>query len=165
MGTRGTQIVGADAEQIIELLNKAFADEWLAYYQYWVGAQVIKGPMKDSIIAELNEHAADELRHAQMLSKRILQLGGIPILDPKDWYTHTNCGYATPSDPYVQAILTQNIEGEQCAISAYDKLLKITKDKDVITYNMSLEILSDEVEHEEDLQGLLEDIEFMQKKS
>jgi len=34
MGTKGTQIVGGDAKKIVELLNKAFADEWLAYYQY-----------------------------------------------------------------------------------------------------------------------------------
>ena len=76
MGTRGRAIIDLEVEKVIELLNKAFADEWLAYYQYWIGAQVIKGYMKGSVIVELNEHAQDELRHAQMLSDRIIQLGG-----------------------------------------------------------------------------------------
>ncbi len=30
-----------DVDKVIKLLNRAFADEWLAYYQYWLGARVI----------------------------------------------------------------------------------------------------------------------------
>ncbi len=41
MGTKGREIVGEHAERVIELLNKALADEWLAYYQYWTGAKVV----------------------------------------------------------------------------------------------------------------------------
>ena len=64
MGTRGREIVGVNTEKVLSLLTKAFADEWLAYYQYWLGAKVAKGPMKEAVIAELLQHAADELRHA-----------------------------------------------------------------------------------------------------
>jgi len=31
MGTKGREIVGPRADELIELLNKALADEWLAY--------------------------------------------------------------------------------------------------------------------------------------
>lgn len=31
MGTKGREIVGMDVEQLLKLLNMAFADEWLAY--------------------------------------------------------------------------------------------------------------------------------------
>jgi len=64
----------------------------------------------------------------------------------------------------VKTILSQNIEGEQCAISYYNDLMKKTKDTDIITYNMVLTILNQEVEHEEDLQSLLEDLELMVKR-
>jgi bacterioferritin len=158
MGSKAREIVGVDVKKIVQLLNKAFADEWLAYYQYWIGAEIVKGHMKDSVIAELTQHAGDELRHAQMLSKRIIQLGGTPILEPKEWYSLTNCGYMAPTDPHVKAVLQQNIKGEQCAIDVYNKLVHDTKEKDILTYNMVAEILSDEVEHEEDLQTLLEDL-------
>ena len=161
MGTKGREIVGTNVKQVLTLLNKAFADEWLAYYQYWLGAKVAKGPMKEAVIAELTQHATDELRHADMVANRIVQLGGTPVTAPKDWYKETNCGYAAPEDPYVTALLTQNIEGEQCAIGVYNAMLAQTKDIDPVTYNMALEILGDEVEHEEDLQALQEDLELM----
>lgn len=164
MGTKGKEIVAMNAAELVGLLNKAFADEWLAYYQYWVGAKVIKGPMKDAVIAELNQHAADELRHAGMLSDRIIQLGGVPIINPQDWFKVTNCGYDAPNDPFVKTILGQNIKGEQCAITTYQELGKLIKDKDPVTYDIVLEILKDEVEHEEDLQALEEDIKLTFKK-
>ncbi|OMH41347.1 ferritin-like domain-containing protein [Desulfurobacterium indicum] len=159
MGTKGRALVGEHADKIVEMLNKALCDEWLAYYQYWIGSKVVKGPMKDAVIAELIEHATDELRHADMLVTRILELGGTPILTPKEWFEKTNCGYDAPNDPFVRKILEQNVKGEQCAIDTYSEILKFTKDIDPITYNLVLQILTDEVEHEEDLQALLEDIE------
>ena len=164
MGTRGREIVGMDVKKVVEMLNVAFCDEWLAYYQYWLGAKVAKGPMKDAVIGELVQHAGDELRHADMLTTRIIQLGGTPITNPKDWYQFSGCGYLSPEDPYVKALLDQNIKGEQCAISAYEKILEETGTKDPVTYNMALQILQDEVEHEEDLQALKEDLELMLKK-
>jgi bacterioferritin len=161
MGTKAREIIGIDVDKLIEMLNKAFADEWLAYYQYWVGAQVAKGPARGAVAAELLEHAAEELEHAEMLTERIIQLGGTPLLKPEDWYKMTNCGYEAPEDPYVEVLLEQNIKGEQCAIGVYQQLMELTKDTDPITHNMVLEILTDEVEHEEDLQAILEDIQLM----
>ena len=102
MGTKGREIVGVGVNKLVKLLNKAFADEWLAYYQYWVGAKVVRGPMKDAAIAELIQHAGDELRHAGMLTDRIMQLGGTPLLEPEEWYKMTNCGYDAPDDPSVK---------------------------------------------------------------
>lgn len=161
MGTRGRSIVGMNVEELLELLNKAFADEWLAHYQYWLGAKLAKGPMKDGVMAELLQHAADEMRHADLVANRIIQLGGTPVLTPQEWYKYTNCGYDTPEDPYVRVLLEQNIKGEQCAIGVYESLMKITREADPITYELALQILNDEVEHEEDLQSLLEDLDLM----
>ena len=70
----------------------------------------------------------------------------------------TNCEYLAPEDPSVKALLEQNIKGEQCAINIYKELLETVKDKDPITYNMFLDILEEEVEHEKDLQSILEDL-------
>ncbi len=161
MGTKGREIVGMDVNHVLNLLNKAFADEWLAYYQYWLGAKIIAGPMKDNVITELLQHAADELRHADIVANRIIQLGGTPLTNPQQWFKETNCGYDEPIDPFVQRILEQNIKGEQCAISVYHKLIQEVGLKDPVTYNMAVQILQDEVVHEEDLQALLEDLTMM----
>ena len=141
-----------DVDELLRLLNGAFASEWLAYYQYWVGAKVVKGPMKEAVIAELIQHATDELSHADMVALRIIQLGGTPVVDPKEWFRLSPCSYDAPAHPYVAVLLQQNIAGEQCAIDTYKKLMDATRDKDMVTYNMALTILQQEVEHEEDLQ-------------
>ena len=158
MGTKGQSIVQIDVNQLIETLNKALADEWLAVYQYWVGARIATGPMRGAVAAELQEHSNEQLKHAEMLTERILQLGGTPIIDPKQWHELSNCGYEAPTDPSVKRLLEQNIAGEQCAIDVYQKLADMTRGKDEVTYNMAISILADEVEHEDDLQAILEDM-------
>jgi bacterioferritin len=161
MGTKGIEIVDLDVGELLGILNGAFSDEWLAYYQYWIGAKVVKGPMKEAVIGELTQHAADELRHAGMLATRIIQLGGTPVTKPEEWYKHSGCGYDAPDDPFVKKVLEQNIKGEQCAILTYRKLVDLTAGKDPVTYNIALQILQDEVEHEEDLQALVEDLQTL----
>jgi bacterioferritin len=161
MAEIGRAIVKMNVDELLNLLNKALSDEWLAYYQYWVGAKVVKGPMKDAVITELVQHATDELSHAELLANRIVQLGGTPVHSPGEWLKITNCGYDAPVDTYVEVILDQNIKGEQCAIRTYSKLLDITKDTDPVTYEIVVQIITDEVEHEEDLANLKEDLQLM----
>ena len=159
MAIRGISILkGIEAQEVTRLLNKAYCDEWLAYYQYFIESKVVKGIMKDAAIAELNQHAADELRHATMVADRILQLGGTPALHPQEWLTNSNCGYEAPENPDVLSVLEQAIKGEQCAIGVYSGILDLTREKDIVTYDMVSQILADEVEHEEDLQALYDDI-------
>ncbi len=159
MGKTGAKILKLDVDKLLKELNKALADEWLAYYQYWIGAKVAAGMMRTLVVAELVEHAADELRHADMLVERIITLGGEPIIEPKEWYEQTNCGYETPSDPKTRVLVEQNIKGERCAIEVYQKLLNMVQGKDSVTEDMVREILADEVEHEEDLEAIIEDME------
>ena len=167
MGTKGREILkelGIKIPELITMLNKALADEWLAYYQYWIGAKVAVGVPKEAVVAELTQHAADELRHAGLLADRIIQLGGTPLLEPKAWLEFTNCKYEKPSNPDVRSLLDQNIRGEQCAIGVYKKLMDYTKDKDPVTYDIALQIITDEVMHEEDLEAIKKDIKMMMAK-
>ncbi|MFX0167816.1 MAG: ferritin-like domain-containing protein [Candidatus Hodarchaeota archaeon] len=164
MGTKGREIIKLDIEELIEWLNKALADEWLAYYQYWIGSKIVVGPMRDLVASELGEHANEELEHAGMLVERIIQLGGTPILNPSEWLTKTNCGYEVPKDPYVEPILKQNIKGEQCAIDVYYKIAEMTKGKDAITQHLAYKIMQDEIKHEEDLEAIMEDLDAMRKR-
>ena len=80
MGQKGREIVKMDVDELINLLNRALSDEWLACYQYWIGSKVVKGPMKDAVITELTLHSTEELGHAELISARIVQLGSTPVL-------------------------------------------------------------------------------------
>lgn len=158
-GTVGQEIVGIDIPMLIDLLNTAYADEWLAYHQYWIGSKVLVGKMRNAVESELIEHADDEKKHAGMLIDRIIQLGGSPLLSPEEWFERGDCGFSEPVDTSVAAILKQNIEAEQCAIRFYKELIDLVRGRDDVTFEIIEEILKDEVEHEEDLQMIEQDME------
>ena len=68
MGETAQHISKVNRGELLNILNVAFSEEWLAYYQYWIGAQVAKGPMRKIIAEEFIEHANEELKHAQLLT-------------------------------------------------------------------------------------------------
>ena len=164
MGTKGRQIVGMDVEELLGLLNQAFADEWLAYYQYWIGARLMEGPMRSEIEPELLLHATQELNHAVLVLDRIIQLGGTPVLNPNDWFKLGRCKYDAPDDPYVEVILEQNLKGERCAIQRYKEIADFTNGKDHTTHQMATTILNEELEHENDIEEWLTDIKRMKEE-
>jgi len=164
MGTKGKSLVGLNVEELLTQLNRALADEWLAYYQYWIGARLVAGPMRSEAERELSEHATEELHHAELLAARILLLDGTPVLDPHEWGKLANCSYLKPTDPYVKAVLQQAVVGERCAIDVYSRLLASTKDKDPLTSDLALALLGDEARHEEEFEALLQDLELLEKR-
>lgn len=163
MGEKAVSIANLDVEKLIEVLNKALAEEWLAYYQYWIGARMMEGPMRSEIEPELLLHATQELGHAELVVNRIIQLGGTPLLNPQQWPKFAGCDYEEPDDPYVEVILEQNLRGERCAIARYQGILEMTDGRDHATYQMALGILNDELEHEHDIEDWITDIERMKE--
>lgn len=159
MGKKGIAIANLDVEKLIQMLNEALAEEWLAYYQYWVGARVMEGPIRSEVEPELLLHATQEFGHAELLINRILQLGGTPLLSPSLWLDYARCPYEAPTDPYIEEILKQNLNGERCAIQRYEEIAEFTNGKDYSTYQLAITILNDEIEHEHDIEDFLKDIE------
>lgn len=160
MGTKAKETIKIDAQEVISLLNQALADEWLAAFQYWAGAKIAKGRMRSAIVPELEQHMSEELKHADILANRIVQLGGDPLLNPADWFKKSICGYEEPKNGDTIAIIKQNIKGERCAIVYYNEVMDKVRGKDPVTHNTILEILKDELEHEHDLENFLEDLDF-----
>jgi bacterioferritin len=148
-------LTNAERTALIALLNRALADEWFAFYQYWVGVAVVNGALAKSVRAELMEHAEQEFEHAGLLVERIKQLDGVPLLDPAEWAIVSNCGYHAPRDYDTKPVLEQNIQGEICAISVYTSILEFLNGRDTVTASMVTFILAQEEEHKRDLQGLL----------
>lgn len=157
MGTKAKSIVELDIPELIDSLNRAYADEWLAYYHYWIAAQVVAGKSGKRVAEELKRIGAEELEHAQELAARIIQLGGRPLTHPKQWLEKTNCLYKEPPrDPtQVDQILKAAIAGEQCAIEVYYRLYKKVEGKDISTMHLARHILDEELRHEDALENLL----------
>jgi len=163
MGKRGIEILNLNKEELLTMLNEALSEEWLAYYQYWVGARMMEGPMRSEIEPELLLHANQELGHAVLVVNRIIQLGGTPVMNPSDWYTLARCEYEAPTDPYVEVILNQNLRGERCAIQRYQEIADFTAGKDHSTHQMATTILNEELEHEQDIEDWIADLERMKE--
>jgi len=158
MAQTAQHIVKEHREQIVELLNQAFAEEWLAYYQYWIGAKVAVGPMRPAITEEFLEHAEEELKHANDLADRIIQLGGTPVLNPEDWSKMAKCKYEAPTNENVLEILKQNLTAERCAVAHYQQLCDLCHGIDYVTFRLATKILKEEVEHEQEIEDFINDL-------
>ena len=151
LGKKGKEIVKAKLEEVIADLNKAYADEWLAHYQYWQTAQWIEGIDADTLKPVLLKQSVDELKHAEQLANRIIQLGGVPVMHPTKLLETSGCGYKEPpSDPTDLKRVIQNVlESESCAIEFYNKMSEKYRSTDIVTHEVFENLLTDEVEDEE----------------
>jgi bacterioferritin len=163
MGRKAVEILKLDVKKLLKMLNAALSEEWLAYYQYWIGARLMEGPMRAEVEPELLLHATQEFNHAVLIVNRIIQLGGTPVLSPTEWTKLARCDYDAPSDPYIETILEQNLKGERCAIQRYKEIADFTNGKDHSTYQIAITILNEELEHEEDIEGWINDINRMKE--
>lgn len=164
MGKAAIKVSSVDVDKLLEMLNAALAEEWLAYYQYWIGARLMEGPMRSEVEPELLVHANEELGHAELVATRIIQLGGTPVINPAQWTKLARCSYDEPSDPYIETILEQNLKGERCAIQRYEEIADFTAGKDHATHQMAVQILNDELEHEDDIEAWLTDLNRMKEE-
>jgi bacterioferritin len=98
-----------DIVELLAQLNAALSEEWLAFYQYWVGSFVVEGAMRGDVQREFQEHAAEEYNHAKLLADRIIELEGVPVLDPKQWFDLARCKYDAPVDFGSEVLLNQSV--------------------------------------------------------
>lgn len=164
MGKEAIKVSSVDVKKLIKMLNAALSEEWLAYYQYWIGARLMEGPMRSEVEPELLVHANEELNHSVLVVNRIIQLGGTPVINPKDWEKLARCTYDEPSDPYIEVILEQNLKGERCAIQRYQEIADFAAGKDHSTHQMAVQILNDELEHENDIESWISDLNRMKEE-
>ncbi|MEN3047644.1 MAG: ferritin-like domain-containing protein [Candidatus Caldarchaeales archaeon] len=157
MGRTGREIVKADINEVLNDLLQAYADEWLAHYQYWLAAQWIRGIDADTLRPVLMKQSMDELKHAERLAQRIIQLGGRPVMDFAKLLTTSRCGYiAPPEDPTdIRRVIEDVLKSEQCAIRFYNQMVEKYRFTDVLTYEIFEELLEDEVEDEEEWEKFL----------
>ena len=74
----------SERQQLVDALNEDLAREYQAIIAYVVYSQVIKGAAYMNVAKELEQHAAEELQHALIISKQIDYLGGQPTVTPKE---------------------------------------------------------------------------------
>ena len=151
MGRKAKEIVKANVQEVISDLNKAYADEWLAHYQYWLTAQWIRGMDADTLKEVLLQQSEDELNHAETLANRIIQLGGTPVMQFDQLTATAKCGFKEPpSDPAdLKQVIKDVLDAEACAIESYNELSEKYRTTDIVTKEIFEDLLEDEVKDEE----------------
>lgn len=70
-------------QQLADLLNEDLSREYQAIIAYTVYSQALKGAQYMSIAAQLEIHAAEELKHALTIARQIDYLGAMPNATPR----------------------------------------------------------------------------------
>ena len=141
---------GINVDQLIELLVKNASAELTTYYYYTILRVNLIG-LDGEGIKEIAEVARIEDRnHFEALIPRIYELGGKLPENMNDFHDISACPPASlPKDPRdIQAMLKVLVEAERCAVRGYTQICNMTAGKDHRTYDLSLAILNEEVEHE-----------------
>lgn len=156
MGKKAREIAGVGLKDLIKDLNRAYSDEWLAYYAWWYMAQAVEGKGYEDMQEFLNKIAKDELEHAAELAERIIELGGLPVNNISDLAKNANAPY-----PGVMKNLSDYDEiikivtaAEAGAIEVYNKIANKTFGKDHDTYQLATHIMGEEIGHEEMFENL-----------
>lgn len=157
MGEKGRAILELNVDDLINELRKVYLDELLAFYSYWITAQVAEGWHGEELVEHFQEEAKDELGHARKLAARIVELGGDPAIHPRVWEAGANAPWTAPRSDWADAdgMVEDQLRAERGAIEAYNRLAKMTFGKDPVTYALATELLADEVRHEEFLESLI----------
>ncbi len=141
---------GIDVDQLLDLLIKNASAELTTYYYYTILRVNLIG-LEGEGLKEIAETARIEDRnHFEALVPRIYELGGKLPDDMKAFHDLSACPPAhLPEDPTdVQAILKVLVNAERCAVRGYSYICNLTAGKDHRTYDLSLRILNEEIEHE-----------------
>ena len=149
------------SNEVINMLRKILADEYVSYYAYFAGAKNIRGENWMDVKQEFEQHAEDERGHFEAVFDRLYQLGYYNKDLLKD--IESNCGYYWDVDtmePKRAAEIAR--EAEKKAVEAYQKLLVYISGqepdkKDFVTQKLAKEHLETEQDHLQDMERLVEE--------
>jgi bacterioferritin len=145
-----------DHPEIIDLLQKAYSNEYLAWLAYKHASKFIFGPWRESIIQHFNDHADEEEEHADWVGNRLAALGEAPALDTK---IIKRAGQF--NGDYVKIIeFVMQLEGE--AVALYSKMLPLLESHAAMRAKIE-EFVITEQEHFEDFEKMIRIIPEMAK--
>ncbi|HTE53133.1 MAG TPA: ferritin-like domain-containing protein [Kofleriaceae bacterium] len=149
-----TSAYKADRGQVIDVLNQVLATEIVCVLRYKNHYFMAPGVHGDSVASEFLQHANEEQAHADLVARRIAQLGGNPDLDPKGLHTRSHAEYRECVE--LDDMIREDLAAERVAIATYSEIIRWLGDDDPTTRRMMEELLAKEEEHADELSMLLE---------
>lgn len=149
-----TASYGTDVERVVELLNAALATEIVCVLRYRQHHFAAKGMDSEPVASEFLVHSNEEQDHADQLAQRIVQLGGVPEMDPSKVVGISHSEYVPASG--LTEMITENLVAERIAIASYTEMVAWMGTADPTTRRVLEGILAKEEEHADDMLTFLE---------
>ncbi|MBT9567820.1 MAG: bacterioferritin [Thiobacillus sp.] len=143
-----------NAQAAVKVLNDALATELVCSLRYRQHAFVATGINSEPIAQEFLVHSNEELGHADLIAKRIVQLGGNPEFNPDTLSARSHAEYQTCAT--LQDMVRENLVAERIAIDSYREMVRYFGEYDPTTRSMLERILAVEEEHADELADLLD---------
>lgn len=149
-----TPAYGPHREAIVKLLNDSLATELVCVLRYKRHHFMASGVASPKIAEEFLVHANEESAHADLIARRIVQLGGEPDFSPTTLLQRSHADYDESND--LKTMVRVNLIAERIAVESYRQMITLLGDKDPTTRRMLEDILADEEEHADELKDWLE---------
>jgi bacterioferritin len=161
--TTGTQGILSEEltekrEEIVGLLSTAYWMEIETVMNYVSNSINPDGLRAQEVREALTDDIQEELGHAQRFGERIKELYGVV---PGSEEFRPEQSYLQPPEEQTDIVhvIKGVIEAEKGAIAHYNRILRATDDVDLVTQDMTTEILHDEERHRRLFEGYLREFE------
>jgi bacterioferritin len=148
-----TPFYKADRQKVIDVLNDVLATETVCTLRYRAHYFMATGINSSGVEDEFLEHANEEHQHADMVAKRITELGGVPNLNPEGLAKRSHASYGTGKT--LEELIKEDLVAERIAIATYSEIIRWIGNDDPTTRRMMESLLATEEEHADDMAKLL----------
>ncbi len=137
-------------ENVIQVLNKARADEISAILQYMADHYSLDDADYGPIASNMKLIALDEMRHAEMFAERIYEIGGTPVAGPS---------MPAKRGQKIQPALENAVALEHQAIADYNEYLEVCRtNRDSVSAKLFEQIIEEEQIHLSYLENIVEHV-------
>jgi len=143
-------------QKIIDGLIQAYWAELETVMNYIAHSTNLDGVRAEEIKKALSAEVQDEIGHAQMIAKRVKELGGI-IPGSFKMVTSQKSLQPTKDSTDVEYVIRGVIDAENGAIDAYNRLIKDCDGVDYVTQDLVIRLLADEESHKSTFEGYLKE--------
>jgi bacterioferritin len=140
-------------DQVTGILNEVLATEIVCTLRYRFHYFMATGIHSSAVAEEFLEHANEEQEHADMVARRIKQLGGKPEMNPAVIVQNSHSEYVEGRS--LADMIREDLIAERIAIESYREIANFFGEKDPTSRVMVEEILAKEEEHADELTDLL----------
>jgi bacterioferritin len=143
-------------QDIINGLIKSYWAEVETVMNYIAHSVNLDGVRAEEIKKSLAVEIQDEIGHAQLIARRVKELGGT-IPGSMNFQYSQNSLQPVPDTTDVVHVIRGVIDAENDAITQYNKIIKLCDGEDYVTQDLCIRLLADEESHRSEFEGFLKE--------